>query len=48
MVFGGLSYFVTFIDAFSRKVRIYLLKIKVDVLNVLNQFRALDEQSTNR
>jgi hypothetical protein len=32
--YGGSSYFVTFIDDFSRKVWVYMLKIKVDVFIV--------------
>jgi hypothetical protein len=32
--FGGSSYFVTFIDDYSRKVWVYLLKRKDDVFNV--------------
>ena len=39
--YGGSSYFVTFINDYSRKVCIYLLKRKVDVFNVFKQFRVL-------
>jgi hypothetical protein len=46
--YGGLSYFVTFIDDFSRKVWIYMLKSKADVFTVFKQFRALVEKSTSR
>jgi hypothetical protein len=46
--YGGSSYFVTFIDDFSRKVWIYMLKRKADVFNVFKQFRALVEKSTSR
>lgn len=46
--FGGSSYFVTFIDDYSRKVWICLLKRKVDVFNAFNQFRALVEKNTCR
>jgi transposase InsO family protein len=46
--YGGSSYFVTFIDDFSRKVWIYMLKSKVDVFTVFKQFRALLEKSTGR
>jgi transposase InsO family protein len=45
---GGLSYFVTFLDDYSRKVWVYLLKRKVDVFNTFKQFRALVEKSTDR
>jgi hypothetical protein len=46
--YGGSSYFVTFIDDFSRKVWVYLLKRKVDVFIVFKQFRDLVEKSTGR
>jgi hypothetical protein len=46
--YGGSSYFVTFIDDFSRKVWIYMLKSKADVFTVFKQFRALVEKSTGR
>jgi transposase InsO family protein len=46
--YGGSSYFVTFIDDFSRKVWVYMLKSKVDVFTVFKQFRALVEKSTRR
>jgi transposase InsO family protein len=45
---GGSSYFVTFIDGYSRKVWIYLLKRKVDVFNDFKQFRSLVEKSIGR
>jgi transposase InsO family protein len=44
--FGGSSYFVTFIDDYSIKVWIYILKRKFDVFNTFKQFRALVEKST--
>ena len=34
MSYGGASYFLTFIDDFSRKVWVYMLKKKADVFNV--------------
>jgi transposase InsO family protein len=46
--YGGSSYFVTFIDDFSRKVSIYMLKSKADVFIVFKQFRALVEKRTSR
>jgi hypothetical protein len=46
--YGGSSYFVTFIDDFSRKVWIYMLKRKLDVFIVFKQFRDLVEKSTVR
>jgi hypothetical protein len=45
---GGSSYFVTFINGYSGKVWVYLLKTKVDVFNTFKQFRALVEKSTDR
>jgi transposase InsO family protein len=46
--YGGSSYFVTFIDDFSRKVWIYMLKSKADVFIVFKQFRTLVEKSIGR
>jgi hypothetical protein len=45
---GGSSYFVTFIDDYSMKVWVYLLKIKVDVFNTFKQFMALVENNIDR
>jgi transposase InsO family protein len=47
-LYGGSSYFVTFIDDFSRKEWIYMLKRKDDVFTVFKQFRALGEKSIGR
>jgi len=38
---GGNSYFVTFIDEFTRKVWIYLLAKKSEVFSVFKKFRLL-------
>eukprot|EP00253_Pinus_taeda_P003210 PITA_03210 len=46
--YGGSSYFVYFIDDFSRKVWVYMLKRKSDVFTVFKQFRALVENITGR
>jgi transposase InsO family protein len=46
--FGGSSYFVTFIDDYSRKVWVYVIKRKVDVFNVFKHFRVLVEKGTGR
>jgi transposase InsO family protein len=46
--FGGASYFVIFIDDFSRKVWVYVLKRKVDVFNTFKQFRVMVEKRTGR
>ncbi|GKD62717.1 putative RNA-directed DNA polymerase, partial [Tanacetum coccineum] len=43
---GGCSYFVTFIDDHSRKVWVYTLKTKDQVLDVFKQFHALVERQT--
>jgi hypothetical protein len=45
---GGSSYFVTFIDDYSRKLWIYLLKIKDDVFNTFKQFKDLVEKRTDK
>jgi transposase InsO family protein len=45
--FGVSSYFVTFIDDYSRKVWVYLLKIKADVFNTFKQFKAFVEKRTD-
>ena len=44
--YGGSSYFVSFIDDFSRKMWFYMLKKKSDVFTVFKQFRALVENIT--
>nr|GEV77481.1 retrovirus-related Pol polyprotein from transposon TNT 1-94 [Tanacetum cinerariifolium] len=43
---GECSYFVTFIDDHSRKVWVYTLKTKDQVLDVFKQFHALVERQT--
>ncbi|GKF33220.1 retrovirus-related pol polyprotein from transposon TNT 1-94 [Tanacetum coccineum] len=45
---GGCSYFVTFIDDHSRKVWVYTLKTKNQVLDVFKQFHALVERQTGK
>ncbi len=40
---GGAKYFVTYIDDFSRKVRVYLLKSKGECLEKFKEFKALVE-----
>ena len=46
--FGEASYFVTFIDEYSRKVWVFFIKIKADVFGVFKQFRVFVEKSTSR
>jgi len=46
--FGGSSYFVTFIDDYSRKVWVYTLKRKDGVIDVFKQFKVLVEKRTGR
>jgi transposase InsO family protein len=46
--FGGSSYFVTFIDDYSSKVWVYILKEKANVFNVSKKFRALVEKRIGR
>ncbi|GKD56389.1 retrovirus-related pol polyprotein from transposon TNT 1-94, partial [Tanacetum coccineum] len=45
---GGCSYFVTFIDDYLRKVWVYTLKTKDQVLDVFKQFHALVERQTGK
>ncbi|GKB62489.1 retrovirus-related pol polyprotein from transposon TNT 1-94, partial [Tanacetum coccineum] len=45
---GGCSYFVTFIYDHSRKVWVYTLKTKDQVLDVFKQFHALVERQTGK
>jgi hypothetical protein len=45
---GGPKYFVTFIDEFSRKVWIYVLKAKHQVLSVFKQFQVSGERETEK
>ena len=44
----GETYYVLFIDDFSRKVWVYVLKRKVDVFNTFKQFRVMVEKRTGR
>ena len=41
---GGNKYFVTFIDEFTRKLWIYLIRRKSDVLSIFKKFKALVEK----
>ena len=43
---GGAKYFVSFIDDFSRKIFVYLLKQKSDVFSKFKEFKALVENET--
>jgi hypothetical protein len=45
---GGAKYFVTFIDDFSRKVVVYVLKVKHQVLSVFKQFQVSVERETEK
>ncbi|CAL5342497.1 unnamed protein product [Camellia sinensis] len=45
---GGSSYFVTFIDDYSRKLWVYTLKSKDQVLEIFKQFQALVERQTGK
>lgn len=45
---GGNKYFVSFIDDLSRKVWIYLIKLKSEVFTVFKQFKALVEKQSGR
>ena len=41
---GGNSYFVSFIDEFTRKMWIYLIKQKSEVFNIFKKFKLLSEK----
>jgi transposase InsO family protein len=45
--FGGNKYFITFIDDFSRKSWVYLLKEKSSALAVFKNFKAFTEAESN-
>lgn len=45
---GGASYFLTFIDDFSRKSFVYFLKTKDEVIRVFGEFKAAVENETGR
>lgn len=45
---GGARYFVTFIDDYSRKLWVYTLRHKSQVVNVFKQFHALVERQTGK
>jgi transposase InsO family protein len=45
---GGARYFVTFIDDFSRKVHVYTIKSKADVLNKFIEYKARVENELNK
>ena len=45
---GGVFYVVTFIDDHSRKLWVYSLKTKAQVLNAFKQFQALVERQTEK
>jgi 5'-3' exoribonuclease 2 len=45
---GGEKYFVTFIDDFSRKVWVYVLRTNDQVLSVFKQFQVSVERETEK
>jgi transposase InsO family protein len=45
---GGALYFVTFIDDHSRKIFLYVLRNKWQVLDVFKEFHAKTERETGR
>ena len=45
---SGYVYYVSFIDDYSRKTRIYLLKAKKEVFGKFKEFKALVENLTER
>ena len=46
--FSGFSYYVIFIDDYSRKTWIYFMKTKDEVFDRFKEFRALVENQTGR
>ncbi len=44
---GGARYFVTFIDNFSKKTHVYLLKVKGEVFDKFKAYKALVENQTS-
>ena len=44
--YGGEKYYVLFVDDFSRKVWVYVLKRKADVFNTFKQFIVMVEKRT--
>ena len=45
---GGNSYFVSFIDEFTRKMWIYLIKQKSEVFNIFKKFKLLSEKQSDK
>ncbi len=43
---GGARYFITFIDDFSKKTHVYLLKTKGEVFDKFKEYKALVENQT--
>ena len=43
----GNSYVVSFIDEFTRKMWIYLIKQKSEVFNIFKKFKLLSEKQSN-
>ena len=46
--YGRASYYVMFIDDFSRKVWVYILKRKADLFDTFKQFKVIMEKRTGR
>ena len=46
--FSGYSYYITFIDDYSRKTWIYFLKAKSEVFERFQEFKTLVENQTGR
>ena len=46
IIFSGYSYYVTFIDDYSRKTWIYFLKAKSEVFERFQEFKTLVENQT--
>ena len=46
--YAGETYYVLYIDDFSRKVWVYVLRRKDDVFNMFKQFRVMVEKRTSK
>jgi len=45
---GGNSYFMSFIDEFTRKMWTYLIKLKSEVFNIFKKFKLSSEKQSNK
>ena len=45
---GGRHYFVTFVNDFSKRTWVYVMKSKIDVFNVFLKWKNMDETQTGK